>query len=52
MRIVGLVWKIGLKTQNLKAWDPELHMNLKPKLRYNWNLNALRDPGSGTWTPN
>lgn len=33
--------EIGQKTQNLKARDPELHMNLKPKLRYNWNLNGF-----------
>lgn len=33
--------EIGQKTQNLKARDPELHKNLKPKLRYNWNLNGF-----------
>lgn len=33
--------EIGLKTQKLKVQDPEQHMNLKPKLRYIWNLNGF-----------
>lgn len=33
--------EIGLKTQKLKVQDPEQLMNLKPKLRYIWNLNGF-----------
>ena len=33
--------KICLKPQKLKVQDPEQHTNLKPKLRYIWNLNGF-----------
>lgn len=36
MRIIGLAWKS--EDPEWKVQDPELHRNLKLKLRYIWNL--------------